>query len=40
MQLDPAIYQAQVLTARGNLANANANIATLEATANVDQRSC
>jgi HlyD family secretion protein len=36
-QLDPAIYQAQVMTARGNLANAQANVKTLEATVEVDQ---
>jgi len=36
-QLDPAIYQAQVMTARGNLANAQANVKTLEATIEVDQ---
>jgi len=30
-QLDPAIYEAQVITARGNLQNAQANLATLEA---------
>jgi len=36
-QLDPAIYQAQMMTARGNLANATANVQTLEATIAVDQ---
>ncbi len=36
-QLDPAIYEAQVITARGNLANAQANVKTLEATIEVDQ---
>jgi HlyD family secretion protein len=30
-QLDPAIYEAQVMQARGNLANAQANIGTLQA---------
>jgi HlyD family secretion protein len=36
-QLDPAIYQAQVIQARGNLANAQANVKTLEATIVADQ---
>jgi HlyD family secretion protein len=36
-QLDPAIYEAQVITARGNLANAQAYVKTLEATVAVDQ---
>src|SRR2546426_11595037 len=30
-QLDPAYYQAQVIEARGNLANAQANVKNLEA---------
>jgi HlyD family secretion protein len=30
-QLDPAIYEAQVIQSRGNLQNAQANLATLEA---------
>src|SRR5512137_1080448 len=36
-QLDPAIYEAQVMTARGNLANAQANLVTLQANVGVDQ---
>src|SRR5690242_4657339 len=36
-QLDPAIYEAQVTTARGNLANALANVQNLEATIIADQ---
>ena len=36
-QLDPAIYEAQVTTARGNLQNAKANLVTLQANVNVDQ---
>ncbi|HEV2490156.1 MAG TPA: efflux RND transporter periplasmic adaptor subunit [Candidatus Acidoferrales bacterium] len=36
-QLDPAIYEAQVTTARGNLANAIANVNNLEATIIADQ---
>jgi HlyD family secretion protein len=35
-QLDSAIYEAQVTTARGNLANAQAYVKTLEATVDVD----
>jgi HlyD family secretion protein len=35
-QLDPAIYEAQVTQARGNLENAKANLATLEANVEVD----
>jgi HlyD family secretion protein len=35
-QLDPAIYEAQTITARGNLANAEANIHNLQATIAVD----
>jgi HlyD family secretion protein len=31
-QLDPAVYEAQVIQARGNLANAQANVQNLEAT--------
>lgn len=34
-QLDPAIYEAQVIQARGNLQNAEANLATLEANVQV-----
>lgn len=34
-QLDPAIYEAQVIQARGNLENAQANLATLEANVQV-----
>jgi HlyD family secretion protein len=36
-QLDPAIYHAQVIQARGNLDNAKANLVTLQATVEVDQ---
>lgn len=36
-QLDPAIYQAQVIQARGNLANAQANVQNLEASITADQ---
>jgi len=36
-QLDPAIYEAQVVTARGNLANAVANERNLRATIELDQ---
>ena len=36
-QLDPAVYEAQVVTARGNLANAVASLATLQATVGVDE---
>src|SRR6516165_8906978 len=36
-QLDPAIYEAQVLQARGNLQNARDNLATLSANIQVDQ---
>ncbi|HXX19117.1 MAG TPA: efflux RND transporter periplasmic adaptor subunit [Candidatus Acidoferrum sp.] len=36
-QLDPAIYEAQVLQAQGNLANAKANLVTLAANVQVDQ---
>ena len=36
-QLDPAIYQAQVIQARGNLANARANVNNLEANIAVAQ---
>jgi HlyD family secretion protein len=36
-QLDPAIYEAQVITARGNLQNAKANLVTLQANVAVDQ---
>jgi HlyD family secretion protein len=36
-QLDPAIYEAQVITARGNLQNAKANLVTLQANVGVDQ---
>jgi HlyD family secretion protein len=36
-QLDPAIYEAQVTTARGNLQNAKANLVTLQANVEVDQ---
>ncbi|HTR47937.1 MAG TPA: efflux RND transporter periplasmic adaptor subunit [Verrucomicrobiae bacterium] len=36
-QLDPAIYEAQVLQARGNLENARANLVTLAANVQVDQ---
>lgn len=34
-QLDPAIYEAQVIQARGNLQNAEANLSTLEANVQV-----
>jgi len=34
-QLDPAIYEAQVVTARGNLQNAKANLVTLQANVGV-----
>ena len=36
-QLDPAIYEAQVITGRGNLQNAKANLVTLQANVEVDQ---
>lgn len=36
-QLDPAIYEAQVLQAKGNLENARANLVTLAAVVQVDQ---
>jgi HlyD family secretion protein len=36
-QLDPAIYEAQVVQARGNLENAKANLITLAANVQVDQ---
>ncbi|HXQ25884.1 MAG TPA: efflux RND transporter periplasmic adaptor subunit [Candidatus Acidoferrales bacterium] len=36
-QLDPAIYEAQVTQARGNLENAEANLVTLAANVQVDQ---
>ncbi len=36
-QLDPAIYEAQVMTARGNVANAKANLVTLQANVQVDE---
>jgi HlyD family secretion protein len=36
-QLDPAIYEAQVLQARGNLENAKDNLTTLAANVQVDQ---
>ena len=36
-QLDPAIADAQVITARGNLANTKANVLTLQASLEVDQ---
>jgi HlyD family secretion protein len=35
-QLDPAIYEAQVIQARGNLENAKANLVTLAANVEVD----
>jgi HlyD family secretion protein len=35
-QLDPAIYEAQVTEARGNLENAQANLVTLQANVQVD----
>jgi HlyD family secretion protein len=36
-QIDPAIYEAQVTQARGNLENAKANLGTLDANVQVDQ---
>src|SRR5579864_1642113 len=36
-QIDPAIYEAQVDTARGNLQNAQSNLVTLAATVQVDE---
>ncbi|MGB0034519.1 MAG: efflux RND transporter periplasmic adaptor subunit [Candidatus Acidiferrales bacterium] len=36
-QLDPSIYEAQAITARGNLQNARDNLVTLQATVGVDQ---
>jgi HlyD family secretion protein len=36
-QIDPAIYEAQVATARGNLENAQSNLVTLAANVEVDQ---
>lgn len=36
-QIDPAIYEAQVATARGNLQNAQSNLVTLAATVQVDE---
>jgi HlyD family secretion protein len=36
-QLDPAIYESQVITARGNLQNTKSNLVTLQATIEVDQ---
>lgn len=36
-QLDPAIYEAQVIQARGNLQNAEANLSTLQANVQVAQ---
>jgi HlyD family secretion protein len=36
-QLDPAIYQAQATTARGNLANAKASLLNLQASLEMDQ---
>ncbi len=36
-QLDPAIYEAAVLQAQGNLENAKANLVTLQANVQVDQ---
>jgi len=36
-QIDPAIYEAQVATARGNLENARSNLVTLAANVQVDQ---
>lgn len=36
-QLDPAIYEAQVTQARGNLENAKANLVTLEASVKVNE---
>ena len=36
-QIDPAIYEAQVTTAQGNLANAKSNLVTLAANVQVDR---
>lgn len=36
-QIDPAIYEAQVATARGNLENARSNLVTLAANVQVDE---
>jgi HlyD family secretion protein len=36
-QLDPAIYEAQMIQARGNLENAKANLVTLEANVHVSE---
>lgn len=36
-QLDPTIYEAQVMTARGNLANAQANVQNIQASIIADQ---
>ena len=36
-QIDPAIYEAQVATARGNLENAQSNLVTLAANVQVDE---
>jgi HlyD family secretion protein len=36
-QLDPSIYDAQVIQARGNLENAKANLVTLQASVDVDE---
>jgi len=36
-QLDPTIYEAQVMTARGNLANAQANVQNIQASIVADQ---
>jgi HlyD family secretion protein len=36
-QLDPAVYEAAAITARGNLENAKANVANLQALIEVDQ---
>src|ERR1700722_17198168 len=36
-QIDPAIYEAQVSTARGNLENAQSNLVTLAANVQVDE---
>ena len=36
-QLDPAVYEAAVITARGNLENAKANVGNLQALIEVDQ---
>jgi HlyD family secretion protein len=38
-QIDPAMYEAQVLTARGNLASARANLRNLEASLQAEQAS-